>query len=232
MAMNILGKRSFATAFPSSPSGYAKRIRLSTGRFPRRRPILRRPRRAIGSHVEYKYVDVTLSPGTTRTDTTGDVILLNGIARGDDVSDRIGRKVIIKSLEARFYAYVTAGTGVDQSNRVMLVYDKQPSGAAPNITDVLVSVSTTALKNENNSQRFTILYDQIYYLNGSGESDSAKIWHTYRRLNFPVQFNAGYAATVADIQSGAIWLMVMGSEARGATASAINGRTRIKFIDQ
>jgi len=232
MSFNILGKRSFGNAFPTAPSGIVKRVRMGDGSSRRPRRYLRRPRRLLQNVPEYKYMDTTLSPGSTRCDTTGDVILVNGCARGDDVGDRIGRKIVMKSLEMRLYAYVTAGTGVDQTNRVMVVYDKQPNGAAPAITDVLVSISTTALKNANNDHRFNVLYDQTYYLNGSGESDSAKIWKNYRRLNFPVQFNSGDAGTIADIQTGSLYFLVMGSEARGVTASQINGRVRVKFVDQ
>ena len=53
----------------------------------------------------------------------------------------------------------------------------------------------------------------------------------YRRLNHPVTFNAGDAGTVADITTGSLYFLVVGSEAAGATAGTVSGRVRVRFDD-
>lgn len=191
----------------------------------------RKPRAATlkSAFDEIKYVDNTISQAAN---TTGAVTLLNGIARGDDVSERVGRKVVMRRLTFSLISYVTPTTGVDQSHRFLLVYDKQSNGSAPAITDVLVSASAVALPNLNNRLRFVILADEVKALNASAEPGS--YWATGMRkiqLSTTVQFNSGDAGTVADIQTGALYLITIGSEAAGATAGTFSGRTRVEYID-
>jgi hypothetical protein len=179
---------------------------------------------------EVKYVD-TSAAGVA--DTTGAVILLNGIARGDDVSERIGRLVVMEGVEYTLVSYVTPGTGIDQTHRYLLVYDSQSNGTAPLITDVLVSASTVALPNLANKLRFKILADEVKALNATAEPGS--YWATgmrKRRISLPVRFNSGDAGTVADIQTGALFLITLGSIAAGATAGSFSGRVRVTYRDQ
>jgi hypothetical protein len=178
---------------------------------------------------EIKYVDTSVNQVA---DTTGAVTLLNGLPRGDDVSERVGRKVVMTGLDLSLVSYVTPTTGIDQTHRYILVYDKQANGAAPAITDVLVSASTVALPNLNNRLRFVILADEIKALNASAEPGS--YWATgMRKLRFNLStiFNSGDAGTVADIQTGAFFLITLGSIAAGATAGTFSGRARIHYVD-
>lgn len=228
--MYTLGqKRSYAASFPLARAGIRKKRTALKPRFQHRTTAL--SRKSYPASAELKYVDTTLSSGTTRCDTTGDLILLNGTIHGDDVLDRVGRKFTMRSLECHLWAKVTASTGVDQVQRVMVVLDKQANGAAPIITDVLVSAAPNAMKNLNNAARFTILHDEFYHLNASAEADSQKAWKFYQRFIIPVQFNSGNAGTVADINSGSLYFICLGSEVRGNTAGDINGRVRVRFTD-
>lgn len=178
---------------------------------------------------EFKTKDTSISQVQ---DTTGALTLVNGVARGDDIGDRTGRKVIIKSIEAHFISGVTSATGVDQYQRLILFVDHQPNGAAPAATDLLVSNSYQSLKNLDNRARFTILYDRVYALNAAGESGSKIVLPTYyKRVNIPVIFNSGDAGTIADIQTNSIYLLSVGSEAAGNTAGSTVGRVRIRYTD-
>ena len=62
------------------------------------------------------------------------IVLLNGVATGTDYNTRIGREVTMKSYYHRLF--ITDATNIQQV-RCMLVYDKQPVGALPAITDIL-----------------------------------------------------------------------------------------------
>jgi len=219
------------------------RKRYTTRRAPARKTYVRRttysrripqiPRgypRGI-TRTELKSCDTTLSTASNRCDTTGDVTLISGIARGDDINERTGRKVTLKSIELHLYAKVTAGTGVDQTQRFLVVYDKQANATALTITDVLVSASTMALQNLDNRNRFRILYDQVFHLNATAESDSAKTLVLKKAINLPMTFNSGDAGTIADITTGSVYFLCMGSEARGNTAGDMQGRVRIRYAD-
>ena len=99
---------------------------------------------------ELKSVDTTVN---LSCDTTSAVQLLNGIARGDEISERNGRQVTLKSIEMRCKCRVTAGTGVDQQQRIIVVYDRQTNAAACGVGDVLSSVNLLYPRNLENRRR-------------------------------------------------------------------------------
>jgi len=177
---------------------------------------------------ELKSVDSTVN---IAADSTGGVQLLNGIARGDEISERNGRQVTLKSIEMRLRCKASNGSGIDQQHRVIVVYDRQTNAAAAGIADVLSSANVLYPRNLENRRRFRILFDRIIQLNASGEPNSEKMIKWYRRLNHPVTFNAGDAGTVADITTGSLYFMVLGTEAPGGTAGYASGRVRVRFDD-
>jgi len=73
--------------------------------------------------------------------------------------------------------------------------------------------------------------DKKFQLNASGESGSERMFKFYRRLAHPVTFNSGDAGTVADITTGSLYLIYIGSIAAGATAGSIVGHCRIRYSD-
>jgi hypothetical protein len=126
---------------------------------------------------------------------------------------------------------VTPTTGVDQIQRVLLVYDKQTNGAALSLSDVLSTPSVDADMNLNNEMRFKLLVDDRYHLNAAAEPGSMRvIRHDYATQRM-VRFNSGNAGTVADIATGSLYLIVIGSVVAGATAGFVSGRTRVRFTD-
>lgn len=134
-------------------------------------------------------------------------------------------------LKGNFINKVTATTGVDQYQRVLIVYDKQTNGSAFGITDLLNSVGTYALQNLSYLHRFEILLDRRFYLNDYDEPGSAIVWGVDMPLRHPVQFNTGTDGTVADITTGSVYVVSIGSEAAGATAGQLTGSVRISFAD-
>lgn len=178
---------------------------------------------------ELKSVDVSISQVS---DTVGAITLLNGVARGDDIDQRIARKVSSHALELRLHRSVVSPGGTRQISRVLVVLDKQANGASPAITDVLVSASPYSLYNRNNSLRFHILYDDSVCLNAVGDSDSFVFTTECLSLKFVQIFNSGDAGTIADITTNALYLITVGTEVAGATAGTVVGRTRYLFFDR
>lgn len=103
----------------------------------------------------------------------GTVILLNGIGQGTDYYNRIGRKVMLKSLMIKGALTVEqTGTGLaipnaSMSTRLAIVYDSQTNGTLPSYADIFQSVdsnggvtnTTFSGVNLNNRDRFKILKD-------------------------------------------------------------------------
>lgn len=209
---------------------------------PRRRVVRRAPLRRYAPRVtrgyprgmqgELKAIDTTVAGANARADTTGDIALLNGCARGDDINERVGRQITIVGLQLKATSLVTAGTGVDQTHRLLIVVDKQANATAPAITDVLDAVSTTAFPKLENRNRFRILYDKSWVLSASAEAQSSKMVNVNIKGPIKVTFNNGDAGTIADITTNSIYALILGTEARGVTAGAIAFRCRVRYIDQ
>ena len=112
------------------------------------------------SRDERKVIDV--DPALYAGDTTGSVTLLNGVATGTDFTDRIGRKIVMRSLYLRGTLSPVDGITLDNMCRVLIVYDMQSNGAAPAITDVLKSATSIAQLNMNNRDRFRVIMDKQF----------------------------------------------------------------------
>lgn len=107
-----------------------------------------------GIPKELKAVDTANSLFYT---TTGPVTLLNGIAVGDDISSRDGRKVRMLSIHLFTTNRLTASSTTSIDMSLSLVYDKCPTGALPGYNDIF---DTTAayMQNLSNRERFSVLW--------------------------------------------------------------------------
>jgi len=184
---------------------------------------------------EKKTVDV--DPTVVAVNTTGSVTLLNGIATGTDFTDRIGRKVLLKSIQLRWQLEPTDQVVGGNLCRIVIVYDAQTNGAAPAVTDVLKSASPLANVNLNNRDRFQILFDKTYLqLFAANTATQAVAFgqayfrgKLYRRLKHEMVFG-GTTAAVGSIQTGSIYLITIGSNIATAD-SQLSFTSRIRFMD-
>jgi len=182
---------------------------------------------------EFKAIDHS---NTSDCNTTGTLALLNGIARGDDINERTGREVTLRSIELHVRCLATATTGLDQTHRVMLVYDRQTNAAALTFAQVLTATDTVAPRNLENRKRFKILMDRRVNLAGNlaaaPQGGSECSFDFYRRLRHPMTFNSGDAGTVADITTGSIYILFVGTVAPGAGAGSVNYYSRCRYEDK
>jgi len=178
---------------------------------------------------EFKALD---THDTVAVNSTPAVVLLNGIARGDDINERTGREVDLRSIQFAATARVTAGTGIDQQFRIIIVYDRQTNAAAPTAAMVLEAAYMTAPRNLENRKRFSILYDKVVTLNATAESGSTRMLRWYRHLHHPETFNSGDVGTVADITTGSIYCIAIGTVAPGAAAGSLDYWVRIRYQDK
>lgn len=199
--------------------------------------------------VEKKVYDIANT--ATSVSTTGSITLLFLPALGSDMNNRIGRKTLIKSIYLRGYINLDAAqSGVSvpidsdaQMGRVMLVWDTQPNGAAPTITDILSTATPQSHLNINYRDRFKILmdkefvFDAFYTINTASQALalSNRNIHAikkYKKVNLETIFNATNGGTIADISSGALFLVTVGSVASGTNDITLNWTSRVRFTDQ
>ena len=158
---------------------------------------------------------------------------VNCIPQGATVANRIGNKVIVKSVHARILISAAPGAATQEVARVMLVYDRQPNGAFPAIGDILLDqpAGTTNLQasiNIANKSRFTILRDQrLLFDQGRGTTNYCD-W--YIKGRWEVEFGAT-TGNIGDFRTGSILFIAYLPLATGATVTMTQPGFRIRYFD-
>lgn len=224
---NLARMRAVAAAGRSAPRGRALNMALSP-------PMSSRylNRRGVASK-ETGYVDLTAQ--AFAFDTTGTIVLAATVAQGASVNQRVGKKIQLKSIQAR--GYVNNGTTATFNDCALLVvYDKRPTGALPAITDILVSANSQSMNNDVNSGRFRILKRWDFELSGvpavglgDGAAMSADFYLKLKGL--PEVFKAAATGGIGDIEEGALYLVSVGAVAAGTAAAAGVITFRTRFVD-
>lgn len=246
--MKYLGKRKPTTWKPRSNVAAMKRAKTLTSgfRMSPRAPLSTRGWRPFTvGNTELKLFDT--APAVYQVNTTGSITLLAVPVTGADYNARIGRKIMLKSIYCRGYGYQeTVASGISpipNQARFMLVADMQPNGAVPSITDILNTADSISQLNLNNRDRFRILADKTFVLGPvayvSTATQSAAIAGApgpfqvklYKRLNLEMIFNSVNGGTIADIASGALYAVWIGSRAAGATDANYYGSYRVRYAD-
>jgi len=190
----------------------------------------------LRSKSERKVVDVATA--NYACDSTGSVTYLAPIAVGTDYTDRIGRKINIRSIQARGFVFPEDQTSGGSIVRVMCVYDAQSNGAAiATITDILQQSSPLAPLNLANRDRFKVIWDKQFALGQVSNvatqsfagSPTNHQFKKYKRCNLPVIYNTT-TNTIAAVSSGAILLLTLGNNAAG-TGATLAFNSRIRFED-
>lgn len=202
------------------------------------------------NRFERKVADI--APGVVAVNKTGSFSLLACPVPGTDMTNRIGRKVLLKtvyikgSIEPNWAAnpLPTTVTIPSQEVRMILFVDYQPNGAAPATTDLLTHAESNAHLNLNNRDRFKVLADKVWELGPITAVTTAQsavlnacgnqIFKVklFKRINVEMVFNAGSAGSIADVQTGALYMFWIGSTAASATFAASAGlASRVRFVD-
>lgn len=253
-------KRSYTRAFPSAgvlmpyrrPRKISRVSRVRTSTFRPTAPFATRGFKPLFGHSypERKSAD-TLQSQSYAVNTTGVIQLMFNPALGSDYTQRIGRKTHIKSIFIRGSMSISAATVLTtqstpaQVGRMILFIDYQPNGATPAVADVLVPGAPNAydMLNLDNRDRFKILKDKVFSFDPfrynivattavAGFNRTIHNFKIYKKCNIETIFNGTNAGTIADINSGALYLLFMGTEAAGATAAVATVSTRCRFLDQ
>lgn len=233
--MIIRRKRSMGREYPQP---YWKKKRTSRTRFQGLNPSYRGFNLRRMQLGEWKYHD---NADAKDINSTPSFTLLNGIAEGVGATERVGQKVLIRSLEIRAQGWVTAATGVTNVCRAIIVQDRQTNTAViGNITDVLEANNCMAPRSLPNRHRFKILWDKFFLLggvlNGAGTGSSIpeqKLFKSYIKFRkpIPMHFNQGEDANVASITSNSIYLVLLGNIAAGATDANLTYYIRVRYTD-
>ncbi len=236
------GRKSYPTysgAFPRANYGRSRfrRGRISKG-YTRRVGNYGRfgIQRDTGEQREHKFHDVSdLGTAFATAGTVSDALLT--IAEGSGESNRVGRKIWLKSINIRILLSKSQDADQDQIiARVLIVQDTQCNGALPAVTDVLETADELSYLKLNNTGRFRILKDKLVVLQSqagfsvaspAGEYSSKVALVKFRKkCNIPVMYN-GTAGTIDQIPSNNIFAIGIASAAVGNWSVAC----RFRFTD-
>ena len=199
---------------------------------------------------ERKFSDIGVR-GFQSSDAGG-FTLLHAPTLGSDYTNRVGRKTNCKSLYIRGKLEITKSATMALAtvgstlNRLIIFLDSQPNGAAPAVTDLLVSASPSSQLNANNRDRFRILKDKVYGLDACAIDNTGvnaeNSWgrtiipiKVYKKLNLETIFNATDDGTIASVNSGALYMFWIGNHGYQAVEAnwviTANLSTRVRFDD-
>lgn len=186
------------------------------------------------SEMKTKDIDVAVYAG----DTTGSITLLNGIAAGDDYTERDGRQVTVKSVQIQGRVFSADNEVLNCFTRVMLIWDSQPNGAAPTMANFFLTTTNACnFMNPNWMNRFTVLAD-VKNVTGLVLTSASPIAYSpnvhvvdcYRKVNRVTQY-MGTDALIGSIATGALWMVTIGDQAAGS-GSTYNMSVRVRFTDK
>lgn len=184
---------------------------------------------------EMKYTDV--AQATYAADTTGTVTYLNRIDSniGGIDQGREGSRVMMCGTQIR--GFVVAGTtGTAARATMVLVYDRQPQGANPAITDIFETISSNSFQVTSTRDRFHILGRWDYTLIGNSttpavgkEAYQIDLKESFRKLAaFADSTSTGQ---IANIRTGGLFLLTFGDTAAGTAAPNFTLQVRTFYGD-
>lgn len=179
------------------------------------------------SLTEKKNLDVSATLTQTGVSSWTQVLPINIITVGTGPNNRIGRKVQQTKFLLR-WASNTGALAIDISPwRFLVVFDKQTNAALPVVTDILQINSIRSPNNLSNSDRFITICDFITETPSTSNQSLTGI--QTRKINLEVMFNTTNGGTIADIQSGAFYILACNADA--TATHPIDVYTRIRYTD-
>jgi len=193
-----------------------------------------RGRRTGGGSGELKFLDTARTTAPIQAAGAVDTNLVV-IPTGAGESDRIGRKVTVKSIYMRHTISLAANsTGVDKV-RCIVVNDQQANGAVFAVTDVLDTADRDSHYNLANQMRFKILADMNFTMNtqgynGTTETPLLRDIKKYIKCNIPIEYDNNVATTgaIASQRSNSIAILWINT---ANNQSDVTGITRVRYSD-
>lgn len=173
-------------------------------------------------------------------DATGEVPVsaqLLTVVQGTGESQRIGRKIRVKSVQGKYNLNFVPGAATAAATTVFwwLVWDKQANGAAAAVTDVFTTAATSiAPRNLVNSDRFVILKRFKVKLCAQAGVSAAynkdvRSVEFYKKCDIPIEYSSTTGA-IAEIKSNNLFFIAVSDNESDDTANLI-GVTRIRYTD-
>lgn len=173
---------------------------------------------------ERKVLSVLPSSLTGGSSTNINYLLMNGMIQGTGEGQRVGEQANFNYLTISFNP-LSAATQFNVTMRVFIFIDKHPEGTQTGQNDLFYWATNIYPETQYNYQnrnfnRFKIIYDKTLTLgpstgsiNGTATStvynmarSNETTWTVKKKLNLKTYYSRGNAGTIADIDSGALYV--------------------------
>lgn len=186
--------------------------------------------------------------------TTPGIVCINSVTLGSDVDDRIGNTILLKAFQMKFNCVpryrVPSTTPVCiqlPCIAITLIYDNDPRGGLPAVTDIFNGAKPTDLVRFAKKDRFLILFNKLYTpecvsyyeVNSTGTTtvngiDFHIIDDVYKKMALTTKFD-GNAGDISDIYQGALyWVVRTDATVPGSgidNSLSFLGDIRVRFED-
>jgi len=194
---------------------------------------------AVRAAHELLAVDNDEPSNTLSTSATPTFFLLNGVQQGTAGNQRSGREVKPEGLRLALSSALNSLVS-SSLQRFLVVRDNECRGAQFAIADLL-QYNTQGIDqlnspvNFDNRKRFTILLDKVYTMNSCsalGTSWGVPFVHSEfdLRLGGITHYYNTSSGTITDIDSGAIFLVCIGTSAANADSFGFSSRVTYRNI--
>lgn len=183
---------------------------------------------------ELKYFDTSIS---TLVPTTGVIIPTAGtlvpIPVGTGPSERIGRQVRVKSINAYLTVSKNSSNNSTETVRLLYVLDTQCNGATPTVAEILASPAHNSFRNMANTKRFVILRDHEINItsqtwDGTNFASVSRQVNFFRKVNIPVEYDQTLnTGAITTIRSNNLIILAICQAGNGHVA----GTVRIRYDD-
>lgn len=210
-----------------------------------------------------KAVDQYVLPGAAGTATslslnsTVAYTLLNAIQNGSGPTQRIGSKIKLAGVQLRLaLKTLRSSTDLQEAWRVIIVYDRQPNGAAPTVSTLTGGLDYAGSEiqadgifdmiHPSNRDRYIVLYDKTVrprYMSTTagpvapvsavaGDQQYMLINKFVKIPGFPTVYGASSTPpVVGDIRTGSLYVITMGNVASGSETQCLYGSMRTFYHD-
>lgn len=189
---------------------------------------------------------------------TAGIVPLNGIATGTGATNRIGKKIFMKTLQIRGYIDRSGmlSTATDQLGdfsahnlRLVIIYDKQPNvtNACPSGALIFKQDQVDALRLLDNADRFAVLLDETFVVgppaiiyggalgtvtaSSGGTANGACWFERFIKINLPTTYSEAGANTIDNINTGALHVYTAWNGYNISTVPAGVFNFRLRYVD-
>lgn len=203
---------------------------------------------------------VDLGPQLQLFDATGATVALTVPKLGAAFFNRLSNRTRAISLQIHGMIEPTnTNTGIISQTygRIMVVYDRQPNGALPSVSDILLDTNSSgavgtdafSMTNMNNRDRFMILRDRKVVLPavdalGAGSGNVGGIvtdvscdkqglrYEEFIKLKgLESLYNSVNGGTIGDLSAGSFILLLVSNDAAALSGWQFQYNARFKFLD-